>query len=165
MNWRLILVALVFLLPQLLLFSLPGRAADSHYQGLDAPLETWIKRHTAETRGQEYPEFRKSASGDLNADGTEDFAVVYTLEGVRGGTDWLRFLAVFLRQGQKVIYLDHLLVGGKGIRGANAVRIEDQVIKLNIREYQVTDALCCPSKPGIARFILKGGQLVELKHE
>ena len=79
-------------------------------------------------------------------------AVLYTIEGVRGGTDWLQYLVVFVSSGQGILPENAVRVGGKGIRSIEGIEsFRAGVVSLLTRNYNKSDALCCPSVPGVLK--------------
>jgi hypothetical protein len=123
-------------------------------------LEQHIIKHARQTKGQELPQFRSYAHGDLDGDGKQDTAVIYTLEGVRGGIDWLRFLAVSLSsENGRIIFQQ---VGVKDIRAVGNIEIVNGKIVASILEYAPSDASCCPSISKTANFVIKHRKLIEV---
>jgi hypothetical protein len=153
-------LAIVWLLAALL--AAPAAAQE----GIDDPaIDRGVKAHAERSKGAEHRNSRRAVVGDLNADGTSDVAVLYTIEGTKGASvDFLlRYLAVFRRGDTGLAYEAHRLVGGKGIREVNRVAILKGVIVLESLEYQPRDPVCCPSKPGRWRYRLRGHELTEVK--
>jgi hypothetical protein len=129
-------------------------------QSTQTTLEQCIEKQAHHSNGKEYPQFRNYAYGDIDGDGKEDAAVVYTLEGVRGGNDWLRFLAVKLSsENGRIIFQQ---VGGKDIRAVGNIKIVNGNIVASILEYAPSDASCCPSISKIVNFVIKHGKLIEV---
>ena len=115
-----------------------------------------------------YPRYNEYVVGDLSGGGQDAVIVAFTLEGVRGGTDWLRYIAVFLKspnsKTQQHMKCCIYQIGGKGIADAESVEIKNQEILIKGKAFvEGKDAYCCPSKPMIIRLKLMNGKLVEEK--
>ncbi|WP_136796033.1 hypothetical protein [Desulfosediminicola ganghwensis] len=107
-------------------------------------------------------------TGDLDQDGIDDLAILYTLEGIGGGgNNYSSFLAVFLRTEEGLKFSSDILVGGKSSRSLSFKSIENGVITFDtrfstIREDGTWDPSCCPSGEGEAFYVLFYGELREL---
>jgi hypothetical protein len=141
---------------------------------VEAQLDTHIKRYIdwyeaanceqepgSTCRGIEYREGRSFCFGDINGDGKEDIAVLYTLEGFCCGNNYEYYLAVFLNSASGFELVTSTEVGGKGERTVEFDRIKDGKIVLNTDEYLDGDPMCCPSGKGATAYSLKDGKLVE----
>lgn len=122
-----------------------------------------VQRHIAaqarQMEARENPTVRMVAVGDLDGDGIEDVAVVYTFEGSHHGNGYEQYLAVSSsRQGSG--FFD-VRVGGKGVRAVDGVKITAGRVELVLREYAPSDASCCPSRPARTSYILKNEVLFE----
>ena len=136
----------------------------AHAQNSDAAvISKFIAAQARELHGQEYRDARKVLTGDLDHDGVADAAVLYTIEGMNGGNNYVQYLAVFLRENGKLVAAAHTVVGGKLNREVSLQAIQDGVIVFRTKSYAKNDAACCPSKPGTARFALADGKLTEEK--
>jgi hypothetical protein len=131
--------------------------------GAEQVVSRFIKSQQSRTRGTEYVEGRKIVTGDLNADGNPDIAVLYTLEGAHGGNDYNQYLAVFLSVNGKYVYKANRRVGGRFERNMDLKSIEGGKILFDTMEYLPKDPSCCPSKKGSTQFTLAQGRLVETK--
>lgn len=154
------------LLAAVLLLAAAPLAVLAQEGAADAAIDRWIKTHAERSKGAEHRNSRRAVIGDLNGDGREDVAVLYTIEAARSQADdyALRYLAAFRRGAGGLEYEAHLLVGGKGIREVNRVTVLNGVIVLEALEYQPNDKMCCPSKPARWRYQLRAGKLVEVKN-
>jgi len=115
-----------------------------------------------------YPEYDTFIEGDMSGNGDGDVVVAYTLEGVRGGTDWLRYVAVFLKSSKKGSqeheYCCTYQIGGKGIATEDKIFIQNHEIVISTKAFvEGKDALCCPSKPLTIRLKLVDGRLVKVE--
>jgi hypothetical protein len=80
---------------------------------------------------------------------------------VRVPDDQLQFVAVFHRgRRNRLIYVAHHLVGGRGIREVNRVVVLERQVVLETLAYRPGDGLCCPSKPERLRYRLRNRELV-----
>jgi hypothetical protein len=131
--------------------------------GAEQVVSRFIKSQQSRVRGTEYEEGRKIVTGDLNADGNPDIAVLYTLEGAHGGNDYNQYLAVFLSVNGKYVYKTNRRVGGRFERNMDLKSIEGGKILFDTMEYVPKDPSCCPSKKGATQFTLAQGRLVEIK--
>jgi major membrane immunogen (membrane-anchored lipoprotein) len=128
-------------------------------QSAQMTLAQYVEKQAQHSNGKEYSQFRNYAYGDIDGDGKEDAAVVYTLEGIRGGNDWLRFLAVKLSsENGRIIFKQ---VGDKDIRSVVSIKIANGKIVASTLEYASNDASCCPSISKTATFVIKNGKLFE----
>ena len=128
-------------------------------QSTPMTVEQHISNHTKSTNGNEYFPARSYAHVDVDGDGKADTAVIYTLEGIRGGIDWLQFLAVKLSSENGHIIWQQ--IGGKDIRAVGNIEIVNGKIVASILEYAPSDASCCPSISKTSTFAIKNGKLLE----
>ena len=132
-------------------------------QNRDIPIiNKFIASEAAKIGGEEYGDARKLITGDLNRDGTPDLAVLYTIEGMGGGNNYIQFLAVFVRVKGRLDHLAHRAIGGKLNRSVELESIVNNVIYCKILRYGPKDPSCCPTLKGTARFTLAGKRLKEL---
>jgi hypothetical protein len=115
-----------------------------------------------------FPEYNRIVTGDLAGDGKNDLAVAFTLEGIRGGTDWLRYVAVFLKapgdNNYEHKYCCMYQIGGKGIATDEDMEIKDHDIVISGKAFvEGKDALCCPSKPFTIHIKVIDGALVKVE--
>ncbi len=129
----------------------------------DAAIDGWIGAHARKLKGVEQRALRYAVVGDLDGDGRDDVAVLYTIEKADPGNRRLRYLAAFHRSAQMLEFKAHALVGGQGIREVNRVTILQRMIELETLEYAPLDAACCPSAPARARYRLAEGRLIRAK--
>jgi len=129
-------------------------------QSTPMTLEQHISRHAKSTNGNEYLLARIYAQGDIDGDGKDDAAVIYTLEGIRGGNDWLQFLAVkFSSANGRIIWKQ---AGGKDIRAVENIKITNEKIVASTLEYGPSDDSCYPSVSKTAIFVIRNGKLIEV---
>ena len=126
-------------------------------------VDKFVANQAKRERADEYEEARKIIRGDLNGDGKEDVAVLYTLEGFGGTNLYLQYLAVFINRGNKFVYATQRRVGGKNQRILELKSIAKGQINFETQEYLRQDASCCPSGKGHARFTFNNGKLKEIK--
>jgi hypothetical protein len=128
--------------------------ADSRIEGL-------ISSKAAEHQGQEYCQFRLYHTvDDVDADGLDDFLVVFAVEALGGGGNGhIQYLAVFSSAASWNPAL--LRVGERGVRNITHVAVKGRMIVLTTAEQRRGDALCCPSGTGELRYQLKDGQLLK----
>ena len=85
--------------------------------------------------------------GDLDGDGKDDVAVLFSVDGVRGGTDWVQYVAVFLRDAKGMRYCCMERVGCKGGAAVESSAIEAGRVILRGKAFVPgVDAYCCPSQ-------------------
>jgi hypothetical protein len=53
-------------------------------------------------------------------------------------------------------------IGGKLSRQPVTLRVEGGTIVVPMREWTEEDSGCCPTRPAVARFRLRGGRIVEI---
>lgn len=126
-------------------------------------IDKFIANQAKREKAEEYTEARKIIRGDLNNDGKEEFAVLYTLEGFGGGNLFLQYLAIFTNQGGNLKYVAQQIVGGKDRRILMFKSISKSQINFDTKEYLSKDASCCPSGKGKARFSFSNGKLTEMR--
>jgi hypothetical protein len=82
--------------------------------------------------------------------------VVFTIEGFNGGNNYQFYMAIFGSPSERFRLLDVIKIGEKTWRHVdfNSVVTSGDGIEINTLEYQDSDANCCPSKKGKARFVL-----------
>ena len=108
--------------------------------------------------GDEYKDAREVATGDLNGDGADDAAVVFTIE-YSAQNNSTQFLSAFLRQRDGVLKFSGTTpVGGTG-NAIDGVSIEDGAIRLTTLTLGPDDADCCPSVVGKVEYLLHNGKL------
>jgi hypothetical protein len=106
----------------------------------------------------EFQDARKYIKGDINGDKIPDLIVQYTLEE---GNNWTIYIAVFEEPSMKLIAAKH--IGGKGYRIAELSKVKNGLIEIGVQLYSTEDALCCPSVPGTAYYLVKKNSLNEAR--
>jgi hypothetical protein len=142
----------------------PGHAAARE----SAEPQRWISQHAQRTKSAELPAARQQVTGDIDGDGRDDVAVLYTLKAKAKPHAERRYLALFKNSANKqgsARYITHLAVGGPGLREVNRVTILKRTIVLEVLNHAPGDAACCPSRPGVRRYRLSEGKLVLVKEE
>jgi hypothetical protein len=135
------------------------QAGEPSCRTADSRVESLISAKTAQLQGYEYCQFRLYHTiDDVDADGQEDFLVVFAVEALGGGgNNHVQYLAAFSsRVGWKPALVQ---VGQRGVRNIAAVGVENGVIVLTTAEQRRGDAMCCPSGRGELRYAFKDGQL------
>lgn len=145
-----------------------AHANASPCQKLDSVIEDSLRMAAEEAGAFEPCECRKIARGDLNGDGHEDAAVVFTLEGLCGtegekpgtcGNQHEQYLQVFIATEDRLSPGPKLLVGGKLSGGVDDIRVQNGAIGASTVSHSATDPACCPSIHGRATFVLRGGKI------
>lgn len=98
------------------------------------------------------------ASGDLDADGVPDAAVL--LSSSTGGSGIFQDLAVVLNRGGVPENTAITFLGDRV--PVDRIRIDKGEIRLDLTMHGPADPMCCPSVPATRRFRLQEGGLVEL---
>jgi hypothetical protein len=120
------------------------------------------KESTRLTRPQspavkEFIEGRKTLRADVNGDHREDLVVLFTLDR---GDLWVQYLTVLSSTGFPLATTE---VSRKGVRAVDLDRTLGPVIQLTTKRYRPEDAMCCPSLPGQASYVMRGRRLTEIK--
>ncbi|MGE5444047.1 MAG: hypothetical protein ACM3SR_05505 [Ignavibacteriales bacterium] len=122
-------------------------------------VESTIAQKVNELDGHEYCQFRHyDTLDDSDRDGTEDFIVLFTIEGAGGeGNNHIDFLSVFLSSHHwKPITVQ---TGERGVRDPIEINVEDGKIVLKTLEYLPSDPQCCPSGKGKLVYEIRNGKL------
>ena len=127
-----------------------------------AVIDKFISGQESGENGNEARDYRTVLRGDLNRDGVPDAAVMYTLEGGNGTNNYVRYLAVFVRESGRLVAVAHAPVGGKNYRAIVMKAIKDNVILCETTGYAPKDPSCCPTIKGTTRYVLDGEKLKEL---
>ena len=107
----------------------------------------------------EHCQFRRyDALDDVDADGKEDFVVLFTLEGPNGANRHVSFLALFPSSAPDRPAAV-VRTGERGQRDPVDVRVERGRIVLATLEYRPGDPMCCPSGKGRIVYLWKDGRL------
>jgi hypothetical protein len=104
-----------------------------------------IDSRERETGGIVYAPASMTARGDLDRDGQEDFALIYTLEGENHSDSYRQYLLVSSSRRSGVLYEKE--VGGKSVRAVTGLKLREGKIELACLEYAPSDAACCPIFP------------------
>ena len=121
-------------------------------------VESTIAAVARNLKGQEYCQFRHYQTlDDVDGDGTDDFIVLFSVEGMQGGNDHYTFMSVFLsgRNWQPMT----IKTGGRGERDPVSVEVRDHKIILETLVYLPSDAMCCPSGKGTLVYEIQGNKL------
>lgn len=121
-------------------------------------VESTIAAVARNLKGQEYCQYRHYQTlDDVDGDGTDDFIVLFSVEGMQGGNDHYTFMSVFLsgRNWQPMT----IKTGGRGERDPISVEVRDHKIILETLVYLPSDAMCCPSGKGTLVYEIKGNKL------
>ena len=132
-------------------------------QTADLRVEGLISSKAADLQGREYCQSRLYRTiDDVDADGQDDFLVVFTVEALGGGGNGhVQYLAAFSSaSGWKPAIVK---VGERGVRNIADVAVEGGIIVLTTAEQRRGDAMCCPSGKGELRYQLKDGRLLKLR--
>lgn len=140
-----------------------ARSGSRSRDGDATVISEFIARHESRENGIENAaNLRTTMAGDLNHDGVSDLALLYTLEGQNGTSNYVQHLAVFLRLKGRLVPVADAIVGGKTYRSAQIASIKNNVIFLRILNFAENDPSCCPSLKGATRYELEGNKLKEL---
>lgn len=130
----------------------------------DGEIQRWLNQHANVTQSVEVPAARHRVVGDLDGDGREDIAVLYTLKPRNGRRGELRYLAGFKRLPAKtrdgrrepssLSYQAHVLVSGPGAGEANRATILERSVVVEMLIFRPGDAACCPTLPIKRRYRL-----------
>jgi hypothetical protein len=148
------------IIPALVALTLAGPApAGPSCKTADPRVESLVASYARKTKSNEYCQTRiYHTIDDLDGDGRDDFAMVFSLE-LKAGNYSAQYLAVFpSSQAWKPIVLK---VGERGERFIDQIDVEEnRTIVLTTSEYEDDDAMCCPSGEGEVRYRLEKGQLI-----
>lgn len=144
-----------------------GAAAEAVAPPVPREIAAWIETYAASQSSDGvapsyYPAATRIAEGRLGREFAA--AIVFTLEGAGGGNNYLQYLAVFWKRGQRYTFCCAQRVGGKGIRSVEHVALSGAGVRIGGNEYAPgKDPMCCPSKPYVADLAVQGTQLLELR--
>ena len=134
-------------------------AAPHSSDGDDTVVEQAISVTASALVGEEYRDARLSASGDVNGDGRDDAAVVFTIEVASANTA-TQNLSVFVRQDDGSLrFAGSTVVGSQGGAAVGRMAIEQGAVVLTTLSLGPNDPDCCPSVEENTRFELSGGAL------
>jgi hypothetical protein len=127
----------------------------------DSDIQLWLNQHAARANGSEVAAHRYRVVGDLDGDGREDVAVLYTLKPRAARRGESRYLAVFKRQPDQprgprgsLRYHAHALVSGPGAGEANRATILERGVVVEMLTFKPGDAACCPTRATTRRYRL-----------
>ena len=122
-------------------------------------VESTIAAVSKDLKGEEFCRFRHYQTfGDVDGDGTDDFIVLFSVEGMEGkGNCHYDFMSVFLsgRKWQPIT----VKTGERGERDPISVEVRGRKIILETVVYLPSDAMCCPSGKGTLAYEISGSQL------
>ena len=128
----------------------------------NASVEKVIEAKVKELNASEYCQYRiYNNLDDVDGDGKEDFIVIFTADGIDGGTnDHIQFLALYGTANSNSAPVV-IKVGERGERDVTAIQVENKAVVLKTLEYTKDDPMCCPSKVSSAKFQFNHGKLIE----
>ncbi len=146
----------MFFIISLVLCAVPARAAAARD---DVEIQHWINKHAQHAASVEVPAARYRVVGDLDGDGRDDVAVLYTLKPRTGRRGESRHLATFKRYREGLRYHAHVLVSGPGAGEANRVTILDRAVVVEMLTFGHGDAACCPTRATTRRYRMAARKL------
>lgn len=151
-----------------------GDASGAALSPGDSEIRHWISRHAHQRHAVEVSAARQRVVGDLDGDGRNDVAVLYTLKSraIPGGES--RYLAAFLNDSGRqrattgkdrsqqardirrdaLRYHAHVLVSGPGAGEANRITILNRTLVVEMLTFAPGDAACCPTRAATRRYRL-----------
>jgi hypothetical protein len=130
----------------------------------DADIQRWLTAHAQRAHSVEVAAARHRVVGDLDGDGRDDVAVLYTLKPRAARRGESRYLVVFKRQpdsagargGRRdpLRYHAHALVSGPGAGEANRATILERSVVVEMLTFKPGDAACCPTRATTRRYRL-----------
>jgi len=122
-------------------------------------IENTIASIATNQNGEEYRDARMVVAGDLNGDGRNDAAVIFTIE-VASENRASQILAVFLRQPSgELDFLDGSYVGT-----TQSIGIRNGTIQLQTLTHGEDDPMCCPSLERTEVYVVRNGKLRQLSN-
>jgi hypothetical protein len=100
----------------------------------------------------------KNAIGDLNRDSLEDGFSILSVETGGSGT-FIYLIAITNQQGQPVQAAENFL--GDRVK-INSLRIENEVLHVDMQTHKETDPACCPSESITKKFVIEDEKFVEI---
>lgn len=101
---------------------------------------------------------------DVSGDGKDDVVALFTMEGMRGGNNYLFYMAVLLSEKGSLVEQKTLQIGGKSLRmlDFDSVTFQAGRLTLKTREYAPGDSTCCPSLTGNVSFEVSASDVREV---
>jgi hypothetical protein len=129
----------------------------------ESEIQHWLNQHAQRAHSIEVAATRHRVVGDLDGDGRDDVAVLYTLKPRAGRHGESRFLAAFKRQREGLRYRAHVLVSGPGAGEANRATIMERSVVVEMLTFGPGDASCCPTRVTSRRYRLATRGLVLIR--
>lgn len=156
--------AFLFVIVAALSINVFSQASKKLQASAKATIAAFIKKEAKKNDADEYPPVRKVVYGDLDRDGDQDAAVLYTLEGFGGGNFWVQTLAVFLNTKGSFKFYAQEDVGAKNRERSGTLRnIKSGKVWMDM-EYceEPPQGLCAEPKKGVSYFTLSSKKLEEV---
>jgi hypothetical protein len=141
-------------------------SADADDSTVPADVATWLEAYVASRETFEggivhYPHHGAHfVEGDLG--NRPAGLLLFGLEQIRGGTDWLQYLVVFWKRHGQFVFCCVRRVGGKAYRSVEEFDFSDRGVRLTGKTWvSGKDAMCCPSKPFEVYLTVKDSMLAE----
>jgi hypothetical protein len=157
----------------LLLLAVPAAAAPA---GDEAEIQQWLNQHAQRAQSVEVPAARHRVVGDLDGDGRDEVAVLYTLKPRAARRGESRYLAVFTRERRparhddrhrdrrgNLRYRAHVLVSAPGAGEANRATILNRTVAVEMLTFTSGDAACCPTHAATRRYQLAASGLMLIR--
>ncbi len=128
-------------------------------------IEQLISKKTKELQGVEYCQYRHYNSlDDLDNDGSNDFILVFSVEGALGNAgNSIEFMIVFLSKTKEGSPLE-TQIGNRGkVTFNDFANVSNNTIELELLVWKENDALCCPSGKGKAIYQIKDKQIIKIE--
>ncbi len=147
-----------------ILLSCNCAAGADQVASLPPEISTWLHGYVAKKRtidGQPPSDpdgqYLRIAYGDLSNHWHRDAGLLFPVEGIRGGTDWIQNVAVFLEGPQGFTYCCSKQVGAKGEVTVESNDIKGNRLVLDGKRFlEGKDAFCCPSRKWTSRLKVVG---------
>jgi len=139
----------------------------------DTEIQRWLNTHAQQAHSVEVQAARYRVVGDLDGDGRNDVAVLYTLKPRAAQHGESRYLVAFRRQRDNAYeghrdalrYHAHVLVSGPGAGEANRVTILQRAVVVEMLTFRQGDAACCPTRATTRRYRMTSRGLVLIAPE
>lgn len=137
-----------------------GKKLEEAGQKIDAIVK---KLNRDDPDASEHTEARMIHLLDIDKDGRKDAVAFFTIEGMGGGNGYSFYMTVLYGGDKGFSNIGTLKVGGKGERHVNfdKIALDRETLVVETTEYAEGDPMCCPSRPGEARFSIARGHLAE----